>query len=75
MVAFLQKGIRPAQKDTSNLQMEEREHGCFSEVKGLQSFKRALEIAASGGHHVLLNGAPGIGKRCSWLDSRLYYHR
>ena len=62
VVAFLQKGIRPAQKDTSNLQMEEQEHGCFSEVKGLQSFKRALEIAASGGHHVLLNGAPGIGK-------------
>lgn len=38
------------------------DHGCFSEVKGLQTFKRALEVAAAGGHHVLLNGAPGIGK-------------
>ena len=36
--------------------------GCFSEVKGLAAYKRALEIAAAGNHNVLLNGPPGIGK-------------
>lgn len=45
------------------------EGGCLSEIRGQAAAKRVLEIAAAGGHSLLLSGPPGAGK--SMLASRL----
>lgn len=57
-----QEYIKEVQKEQINLDEDLVFDFDFSQVKGQESAKRALEIAAAGGHNVLLKGPPGAGK-------------
>jgi len=55
-------GQQPLARHTAAAETGFRDYPDFSEVKGQAQTKRALEIAAAGGHSVLMSGPPGTGK-------------
>ena len=65
--------LRPPQSPLGLWGQERAAFGCFSEVAGQRPLKRALEVAAAGGHHALIVGPPGVGKTmlCERLPSIL----
>ncbi len=58
-----QKILVPSQQDTDVMLTDLNKYKFdMSQIKGQEHAKRALEIAAAGGHNILLSGVPGSGK-------------
>ena len=56
------EGLVPIQIDPDFMGTQQNYDVDFSDVSGQENVKRALEIAAAGGHNVLMIGPPGAGK-------------
>lgn len=64
VIEYLNKGILPANDKTYKTKKTQSniDYYDYSDIKGNYNAKRAMEIAVTGGHNILLIGSPGAGK-------------
>ena len=68
--------ITPTETNIQEIYQKKHKYSMdFSDVKGQENVKRALEIAAAGGHNILMIGAPGSRENNASKKNTFYFTR
>ncbi len=62
VINYLKTGVKPKIPSLPQIQKLNNNLNFYNAIQGQEEAKRALQISASGGHHLLMYGSPGVGK-------------